>query len=61
MQTVLMNVKQIEKDRQDGDEDEHEAGRRFLWTMQRERRPPRQNCWAIHEVVYVRNAFMLTT
>lgn len=29
---------------------------RFLWTMQKERRPPRQNCWLVHEVLFVNNA-----
>jgi hypothetical protein len=33
---------------------------RFLWTMQRERRPPRQNCWLVHEVLFVNNAFQQT-
>jgi hypothetical protein len=27
--------------------------RRFLWTMQKERRPPRQNCWLVHECKYI--------
>jgi hypothetical protein len=31
-----------------------------LWTLQQERRPPRQGCWLIHEVLYVKNAFELT-
>ena len=34
--------------------------RRFLWTLQQERRPPRQDCWMIHEVLYVKNAFHQT-
>jgi len=34
--------------------------RRFLWTLQKERRPPRQDCWVIHEVIYVPNAIDLT-
>lgn len=33
---------------------------RFLWTMQKERRPPRQNCWLVHEVLFVNNAFSQT-
>ncbi|CAJ1937986.1 unnamed protein product [Cylindrotheca closterium] len=33
---------------------------RFLWTMQKERRPPRQNCWLVHEVLFVNNAHQLT-
>ena len=48
MQTVLMDVKAPEQ-------------RRFLWTLQRERRPPRQNCWLVHECLFVKNAFQLTT
>jgi hypothetical protein len=34
--------------------------RRFLWTLQQERRPPLQNCWMIHEVLYTKNAFQQT-
>jgi hypothetical protein len=34
--------------------------RRFLWTLQKERRPPRQDCWLIHEVLFVKNAYALT-
>jgi hypothetical protein len=37
-----------------------EATKRFLWTLQQERRPPRQGCWLIREVIYVKNAYMLT-
>ena len=33
---------------------------RFLWTLQQERRPPRQDCWLVHEVMFVENAGMLT-
>jgi hypothetical protein len=36
------------------------GSRRFLWTLQKERRPPRQDCWLIHEVLFVKNAFALT-
>ncbi|CAB9525195.1 expressed unknown protein [Seminavis robusta] len=36
------------------------ASRRFLWTLQKERRPPRQNCWLVHEVLSVTYAFQLT-
>jgi hypothetical protein len=36
------------------------TGRRFLWTLQQERRPPLQNCWMIHEVLYTKNAFQQT-
>jgi hypothetical protein len=34
--------------------------RTFLWTLQRERRPPLQGCWIIHEVLYVKNAYAQT-
>jgi len=34
--------------------------RRFLWTVQRERRPPRQGCWLVHECIFVENAYSLT-
>lgn len=54
MQTILMEAKQGE------DRAIDEFSRRFLWTFQKERRPPRQNCWVIHEVIYVKNAYMLT-
>jgi hypothetical protein len=36
------------------------SSNRFLWTLQKERRPPRQNCWLVHEVLFVKNAFELT-
>ena len=49
MQTILLDAKQ-----------EDDGARRFLWTLQQERRPPRQGCWIIHEVIYVKNAFALT-
>lgn len=26
--------------------------RQFLWTLQRERRPPRQDCWLVHECIF---------
>ena len=53
MQTILIEAKQTLDEVQ-------EFPRRFLWTFQRERRPPRQNCWIIHEVIYVNNAYALT-
>jgi hypothetical protein len=37
-----------------------EEGRLFLWTLQQERRPPRQDCWLVHEVLYVNNAYLQT-
>lgn len=48
MQTILMEAKQ-------GPE-----ARRYLWTFQQERRPPRQGFWLIREVIYERNAHQLT-
>ena len=76
MQTILMQasnqkakkqkltkLQQLRMDGATGEKDENsEEGerRRFLWTMQQERRPPRQGCWLIHEVMYVNNAFQLT-
>ena len=56
MRTVLMDA--ISADPQGT---AHKEERRFLWTLQKERRPPWQDCWMIHEVIYVRNAFDLTT
>ena len=49
MQTVLVDLKPASG-----------RDRRFLWTMQQERRPPRQGCWLVHECVFVENAFFLT-
>jgi hypothetical protein len=34
--------------------------RRFLWTVQQERRPPFRGCWMIHEVLYTKNAYQQT-
>jgi hypothetical protein len=39
---------------------EEEGKKTFLWTLQKERRPPRQDCWLVHEVLYKRNAFLQT-
>jgi len=36
------------------------APRRFLWTLQKERRPPRQGCWLVHECLFVDNAYDMT-
>jgi len=49
MQTVLVKV--VPRSGRD---------RHFLWTLMKERRPPRQGCWLIHEVIFVENAFSLT-
>ena len=54
MQTILINAKQAHTTKGD------DGSRRFVWTLQKERRPPRQNCWVVHEVVYVNNAWALT-
>jgi hypothetical protein len=37
-----------------------DKSRRFLWTLQQERRPPLQGCWMIHEVLYTKNAWQQT-
>ncbi|KAL7581152.1 hypothetical protein ACA910_005945 [Epithemia clementina (nom. ined.)] len=55
MQTVLMDAKPAA--REDGSASEP---RRFLWTMLKERRPPRQGFWTIHEVIYTKNAYQMT-
>lgn len=49
MQTVLVNVVP-----QNGE------ARRFLWTLQQERRPPRQGCWLVWECLSVENAYSHT-
>lgn len=50
MKTILVDVSPYK-------EKKH---RRFLWTMQKERRPPRQNCWLVHECIYVENSYSQT-
>jgi hypothetical protein len=56
MQTVLMDaILPVSSLRQPGDD----GARRFLWTLQQERRPPRQGYWVVHSVVYVKNAYQL--
>ena len=42
MQTFLMDVQA-----------QNSADRRFLWTMEKERRPPRQDCWLVREVLFI--------
>ena len=49
MKTVLIDLKP-----------ESGRDRRFLWTLQQERRPPRQGCWIVHECIFVENAFAMT-
>jgi len=63
MQTVLMDATRAsveEKDQKHRQTASNEGSRRFLWTLQKERRPPHQNCWMINEVLYVKNAFERT-
>jgi len=51
MRTVLTNVisnKVGEREKQ------------FLWTLQKERRPPNTGCWLIHEVLFMENAYQMT-
>jgi hypothetical protein len=62
--------RQEEEEYGDDDENDDEFGdvmdaeedgkKTFLWTLQKERRPPRQDCWLVHEVLYKRNAFLQT-
>lgn len=42
------------------DDNSNNNKRIFLWTLQRERRPPRQDCWLVHEVLDKKNAFLQT-
>jgi hypothetical protein len=56
MQTVLMDAILPAESLRPGDD----GMRRFLWTLQQERRPPRQGYWVVHSVIYVKNAFQLT-
>jgi hypothetical protein len=56
MQTVLMDAILPTESLQPGDD----GARRFLWTLQQERRPPRQGYWVVHSVIYVKNAYQLT-
>ena len=34
--------------------------RKFLWTLQQQRRLPDQGCWLVHECLYVENAIEQT-
>ena len=38
----------------------HGQERKFLWTLQQQRRPPDQGCWLVHECLYVENAIEQT-
>jgi len=68
MQTVLMTARTEKQTESENTKDETKAsrkadddgGRRFLWTLQQERRPPRQGCWMVHEVLYTKNAYLQT-
>jgi hypothetical protein len=51
MKTVLISVKPA-------NERIHE--KKFLWTLIKERRPPRQGFWLVHECISVDNAYSLT-
>ena len=51
MKTVLISVKPMNADFNE---------RKFLWTLQKERRPPRQGFWLVHECIAVENAFGMT-
>lgn len=68
MQTVLMDAKLPTPPPVHGGSGSGEVvlipsrgeSRRFLWTLLKERRPPRQGFWTIHEVIYTKNAFDMT-
>lgn len=72
MQTILMRATTRERNApraqssmaaaasNDSAKQEEQEERRFLWTLQQERRPPLQDCWMVHEVLYVENAFFQT-
>lgn len=49
MQTVLIHVQPRQGE-----------ARRFLWTLQKERRPPRQDCWLVWECLSVEHAYSHT-
>lgn len=50
MQTVLIDVTPAKGG----------ADRRFLWTLQQERRPPRQGCWLVYECIDTAQAYQQT-
>ena len=54
MRTVLIQVVQKKVKGQERND------RRFLWTLMKERRPPRQGCFLVHECISVENAFAHT-
>lgn len=51
MKTVLISVQPA---------DDKIFEKRFLWTLIKERRPPRQGFWLVHECISVDNAYALT-
>ena len=51
MKTVLVKVSPGETSYKD---------RTFLWTLMKERRPPRQGFWLVHECISVEDAFAPT-
>jgi len=55
MKTVLIKVVQKKVDGARELKD-----RKFLWTLMKERRPPRQGFWLVHECISVENAFAMT-
>eukprot|EP00559_Dactyliosolen_fragilissimus_P002502 CAMPEP_0184864508 /NCGR_PEP_ID=MMETSP0580-20130426/15231_1 /TAXON_ID=1118495 /ORGANISM="Dactyliosolen fragilissimus" /LENGTH=265 /DNA_ID=CAMNT_0027363337 /DNA_START=83 /DNA_END=877 /DNA_ORIENTATION=+ len=48
MKTILIMVRPRDQER-------FGKQRKFLWTLQKERRPPRQNCWLVHECIFLDN------
>jgi hypothetical protein len=49
MQTVLVHVSPSKGN-----------SRRFLWTLQQERRPPRAGCWLVYECIDTDQTFQQT-
>ena len=64
MKTVLVQVTPKQSSEQlnnnNNKNNNNNNNRRFLWTLQRERRPPRQGFWLVHECIFVDMAFALT-
>jgi hypothetical protein len=57
MQTCLMSAIHTQSNNEN---ESNSSSRQFLWTLQQERRPPKQGCWMVHEVLFVNNAYMQT-
>lgn len=51
MQTILVEVHPA---------NENLESRKYLWTMQRARRPPQAGCWLVYECLFVNNAYQQT-